>query len=346
MGNFHCIESGCAEVRYQPYKKKGGIHYRYPEGDWITVDGDDYKIDDKRFGQCPDAVYYVKFYYHYTGQTGGCYENANGTCTYYSNGSVRKGAKVGRIDINDPELEEKAPSWWDEEKSGKWSKKITGAYIYWNYPGGEISQNYVSFVKSSGGGGAIPSSVEWEISRNDGQKDDCGQCTLQIFKEGQLIKEIENKDCPEVKELKDECELSDRTKVIQIKKLPFLERVDVVPWAYQNLGANVNRRDIPDNCLNIYKPTTATIPPAPGPIPTPSNSAIDRDFSYGFVTQICSAFGCPPPEYEVICNCSGEECPNGTCPVECGNVVCCYDPNTGISVDSIKIENYSGGHLL
>ena len=72
MGNFHCIPDGCAEVRYQPYEKSGGVRYRYPGEDWQTVDGDDYKIIDQREGQCPNTSY--RLTYIVEQRAGGSYE--------------------------------------------------------------------------------------------------------------------------------------------------------------------------------------------------------------------------------------------------------------------------------
>ena len=344
MGLFHCVGSGCTEVRYQPYKKVGGIKYRYSNEDWIIIDGDNWTINNSGI-ECQSRQIFSIVYGHVV-------IKESGNRTMFDGLASLSGAGLGEqfqgFILNRTEILTEIAS-----VNGKIYTVSTplnqfftpDSTTYFESVNLERIDYYFAYLREDG---SIKSSfkLNFENGIPSWLEDSCAEkCRFTVYKDKQIIYQESRIDCPEVEKIDGECELGDRTKVIQIEKLPFLERVDVVPWAYQNLGANVNRRDIPDNCLNIYKPTTATIPPAPGPIPTPSNSAIDRDFSYGFVGQICSDPGCPPPEYEVICNCSGKECPNGTCPVECGNVVCCYDPNTGISVDSIKIENYSGGHL-
>lgn len=50
------------------------------------------------------------------------------------------------------------------------------------------------------------------------------------------------------------------------------------------------------------------------------------------VDQICSDCGCLPPEYEVACG--SQQCPDGTCAVECGDHICCYNKE-GIAVEII-----------
>lgn len=57
------------------------------------------------------------------------------------------------------------------------------------------------------------------------------------------------------------------------------------------------------------------------------------------VAQVCSAPGCPPPEMNYRCLSCCEKCPDNTCPIECGDHVCCYDDN-GKSIKEIPIENY------
>jgi hypothetical protein len=55
-----------------------------------------------------------------------------------------------------------------------------------------------------------------------------------------------------------------------------------------------------------------------------------KDILYS--TQYFSDLGCPPPIYSYTCK-EGNECPEGTCKVDCGDVYCCYN-NQGISVFS------------
>ena len=91
---------------------------------------------------------------------------------------------------------------------------------------------------------------------------------------------------------------------------------------------------MPKECLDIYITVTTVPTDLNDFIPTPG--VINP---YNFIAQICSVPGCPPPEYQVICNCDCESCPDGTCAVECDGQICCYDTD-GIAIKSIAIDDY------
>ena len=122
----------------------------------------------------------------------------------------------------------------------------------------------------------------------------------------------------------------------ELKKLSYLEVVEVVAHAYnfdfQNyfLNGSPERVEIPKHCLNIYRSPT-------NPSTTPPLFNIFRD-KPEFVTQFCSndPGTLTPPEYYVVCNCD-PQCPPGTCAVQCGDRICCYD-NDGVAVTSIQIN--------
>lgn len=90
--------------------------------------------------------------------------------------------------------------------------------------------------------------------------------------------------------------------------------------------------EIPRHCWNIYMVAY--------PLPTPflliSTAQVE------FVMQICTddpgTF--ERPQLEITCGC-GESCPEGTCPVECTDHVCCYG-NDGVSLKEIPLVNYDG----
>ena len=344
MGKHHCILSGCAEVRYQPYEYIGGVRYRYPGQDWVTVDGDDFELDDNRLGQCEETYYVIEYKYNVLG----IFATAPSSQYYVR----QKG--VGIAVIIDPISEEidtadSGQTYTYPDGSTKTvNRRIAAVKYKVRYPDGSIYEG-VQALDNGFGASAAPGTITTKISRLDGKPDDCGDCTFTIFKEGVVVRQQTRDDCPEVEILESDegsnCQLSDRTKIVKIDKFPLIERIDVVDHAYQNIGRSVQKAPIPDNCLNIYKPTTPTITPIFDDRPNLSNSSIDQDFSYGFVEQICSSEGCPPPQYEVICSCEGEECPPDTCPVECGSTVCCYDTNNGQAVDEIPLENYKGGGI-
>ncbi len=158
-------------------------------------------------------------------------------------------------------------------------------------------------------------------------------CFFKVYYQGELIYEEDRVDCPEVEIIP--CKLSEEYKEIDIDKIPYLERVEVTEYAYQNFGFGVYQGNIPVECLNIYKNTTATIIPISDIIPVSTNSP---QSAYGFIGQICSYPGCPPPKYDVVCQ-DCELCPEETCPVQCGDKICCYDQD-GVAVKEIALEDY------
>ena len=126
--------------------------------------------------------------------------------------------------------------------------------------------------------------------------------------------------------------IPDRWKVDKIEKLPYLERLEVVPHAYEQFGFNLYQKDIPNECLNIYLNDITGAITVPG-IPYPGNPWYN---SWEFIAQFCSLPGEPPLEYHVVCNCD-IQCPPGTCAVQCGEHICCYGSD-GIAVTSIQIN--------
>ena len=169
------------------------------------------------------------------------------------------------------------------------------------------------------------------------------QCEFKVFKNGQIVHQETRAVCPEVEKIP--CKLSDVRHSIEIKKLPYLEKVEVVPYAYSayklpGVPAPIVQADqIPAECLNIYNNAIYVIPPSGQGI-YPNGTPFDS-----FITQICSAPGCLPPEYQVICDCNNcQSCPDGTCPIECNNHICCYN-DYGVSVAQIPKSNYCGGNL-
>ena len=171
--------------------------------------------------------------------------------------------------------------------------------------------------------------------RVDGGVENCTQCFFSVYRGREIVHTEVRDNCPQVEQLP--CRLSDVINEIKIEKIPYLQRLEVVDFFYQNFGLNVYQRKIPDECWNVYRNLTTVIPPASQGIPVPANN-LQGD--YELILQICSAPGCPPPEYNVICDCDCEKCPDGTYPVECGNHVCCYDTSTGKAIKEIEIEKF------
>ena len=131
-------------------------------------------------------------------------------------------------------------------------------------------------------------------------------------------------------------EIKETWQAFKVEKLPYLEAVEVVDYAYNfGFGGFLDitnpHLDIPRHCLNIYtKNTQPNI--LSGVFGNPSFIDETR-----FINQFCTNNPgiLEPPEYYVVCNCEEEKCPPGTCEVDCGNHICCYGSD-GVAVVTIN----------
>lgn len=343
MGNWHCVPSSCAEVVYQEYLPPK-IRWRYPGEKWQEIVADDFSVKREE-GKCENTDYL--FY---------------GTFTHQSN---HRGYKCGQ-----------KVSW-----RNAYPVRVTGSIVDVTVSGAIVSYTYKdrNGILREGGGTQTfinrglhlpPSQVvdniffaesckSWSlftgnnfvvegIYRVDQQVDDCGNCIFKAFKNNAIVHQETRGVCPEVEKIP--CSLSTVDKQIEIKKLPFLERIEVVNYAYDvrmgllidsnNYGFLLAKGKIPSECLNIYRNNVTSIIPNDffSITNTPENG-------FTVIAQICSAVGCPPPQYQVLCDsCGCESCPGDTCPIECGNYICCYN-DYGISIKEIPLSNYCGGQL-
>ncbi len=130
----------------------------------------------------------------------------------------------------------------------------------------------------------------------------------------------------------------------KIEKKPWFERLEVVDFAYNfsslgilDLSRNILEpfSPIDSNCLNVYVTSNISdliIPPiAPTGYVEPT-FPFETELKY----QLCTGKENTKPEYYVTCGCE-PECPPGTCQVDCGDRICCYDSN-GIAVAEIRLE--------
>jgi len=327
MSNFHCINSSCAEVRYKPYQRTDGIRYRYPGEDWVIVDGDDYTIDE-----IPESCRTSKFREH-------AFVAYRRT---YSDGS----RGTGRLQF--------VPDWGEEFISATFEGntitvtfsdqvQTTDVVQRWNRPVQIDSlSSYGRWFRETTNDDGEFLEGGWtsneEAIRLGGQRI-CSEssCKISIYKDSQLVHFATGSSCPTIES---ECELSDRQYVIQIEKEPYLQRIEIRDQNIQAYGLGgqlIDASPIPNECLNIYK-TFVSAPPFPNnfvPVPSILNP-------YEYVAQISSDEGCPPPEYEVICNCQGSQCPSDTCSIVCGSTVCCVNGETGDLVTSIPLDEYEG----
>ncbi len=307
MGNFHCIPSSCAEVVYREYLSPS-LRYRYPDQPWEYVEGaNNYTLEE----DCPVASFVVEFWY----------DTFNGN-TFVSNRYYRVPGNFYGKPIRVREIEDGSPYYM---------------HIYLYFFNALTNQNeYRRYLINTS-----PTSQYYVTDYNIIYDETvvCN-CIFKAYKDDELLLTRGTTECPEVEELP--CRLSEERKVIKIDKLAYLQRVEVRNQAISTVvlpppinAPFIQVRDLPTECLNIYNTLTLS-PPIPSdqiPIPGALNPFV-------FVEQICSPVGCPPPEYEVLCDCDCRSCPKGTCPVECTGQICCYDKLTGKAVESIPLAEY------
>lgn len=309
MGNFHCIPSNCGTVTYREYLPPV-VRWRYPGEEWQEIQGDDYTVEQKYPDNTKFVVDFSVDYYGY-----GNYINSfsNRRIPYLFPGKI--------IDI------------YGYEYDGNY---YTHVVIKWIENNTGLEKIYRYFVNTSPNSKYIV--TDW-IATPDRPPTNC---EFKIFNQEELVYIETRNTCPEVEKLP--CRLSDVTKQIKIEKIPYLERIEVRSEGIDYISLLppiLQGYDIPDECLNIYL-TYTLAPPIISeykPIPGVTNP-------YQFIQQICSVPGCPPPKYEVICDCNDcESCPENTCVVECEGNICCYDKVTGKSIKSIPIDNYCRDEL-
>lgn len=354
MGNFHCVSSNCATVHYREYLPPK-IRWRYGSEPWQEILADDYSAQQvfkydttsnfnytftakarcKTSSPPPDAAPNVPRNY-VSGQiievttiglwSGGIYSvetvvsnniNLDILLTYLE----RTGGNLTIADCA-PRTIQLIP-----HHNGKRLKTVEGSYSE------PVVHNELFDIKFIPSPTSFPRNCINTIVNN---------CTFKVFKNGQTVYQEVRPTCPEVQKIP--CQLSPIEKQIKIEKTPYLERIEVKNHALElkflppSNTAILESIPIPPECLSIYK-TYVLVPPtfASGTYPG------ELTWAYEYIGQICSAPGCPSPEYQVICDCNNcDSCPSDTCPVECGGQICCYGKN-GISVKSIQLNNYCGG---
>ncbi|MGK7949882.1 MAG: hypothetical protein AB4368_14130 [Xenococcaceae cyanobacterium] len=134
----------------------------------------------------------------------------------------------------------------------------------------------------------------------------------------------------------------------KVEKKAWIERLEVVGFAYNfsSIGIlDISRNifeffsPIDSSCFNVYVTNNTEdliIPPiAPTGYVEPM-FPWETELKY----QICNENKNEPLKFYVTCGCESEICPPGTCKVDCGDHICCYDSN-GIAVAEIRLEQLS-----
>lgn len=357
MGEFYCIPDSCATVIWYEYEAPK-IRYRYPGEDWQEIEGDDYEIID-------NAPRYLT-------ELGGAYQvkgkavvamrtpppEVKSIPARFLPGQIIDvyliGEHIGAI-----------YDWKLHPNGANMNSELTNIRTHSCNLFSCICEKYTSekivYARSHNGGNVRCKTIEGygsysePIIAADSLHDiECiyvrhhtncrneltNTCTFKVYKNEKIVHQETRDVCPEIEKL--DCHIKSQ-KEIKIKKFPYLSAIEISKIGYFTEYVNgvpyplPSVYPIPDECLNIYR--RELFDPLPESDPNTPNDLVFGDF----ITQICSAPGCPPPQYDVICDCndSCESCPPDTCAVECGEHICCYN-DLGVSVKQIDINNYCG----
>lgn len=326
MGNWHCVPSSCARVVYREYLPSM-VRWRYPGEPWQEIEGDNYST--KIVEDLSGSKSYCLLVRHLTSTNPDSWGNESKVCGWYFNGiqSWRLVPRHIRVFYYPPDNKHYDFSY--DSSTGFYGSD----YFFEVVSQGQTILNFISRGDTS-------MWITGITANTPAQKTTA--CIFTVTKNGQTVHTETRAVCPEVEKLP--CRLSNEFKERKIDKFAFTERIEVRNQSINSVFVGptnlpfIDTKSLPVECLNIYNTYTLAPPELSEYVPLPG--VINP---YNFIQQICSAPGCPPPEYTVICDCDCEECPSGTCAVNCDGHICCYDTETGISVKSIAVENYCGG---
>jgi len=358
MGNWHCISSSCATVHYREYQG-AKIRWRYGSEPWREINGDDYTFTDyPQFPQTAPKAYRIWAKGKVLTRVPPPPDTVPPQPIRYSSGQEIL------CTVN---TWFQSPIWSVKpvvNSAGSWLWEVTHTPVVGgNQFQGNCVKQTISFnvgtPRSNGGlegveantnvnAPAVASFYDWYlvedtqvVLRNCVNQQNF-TCTFKVFKNGQIVYQETRNVCPEVQKIP--CQLSAVNKQIEIKKLPYLERVEIRDQSINTVFVSpiqaplLDTKPLPQNCYNVYKTDILAPPLLSNFVPLPG--VVNP---YEYITQICSAVGCPPPEYQVICDCQCQTCPSDTCPIECGNYICCYN-DYGVSVAQIPLVDYCGGN--
>lgn len=379
MGNFHCIDSSCATVRYQTYSKAGNLRYRYPGQDWILIDGDDYSITEgyfvnEAFEVALDADLILRGDISLLGNPDNNTQAQYQVFNDFADSNVMEIRSQISTFGSDRVL--RAPDLqlinWELQKFSDQQFAGQETLIFaldWHYQGTfetanipftyrdifdnrthinvkclerDLYNDYPPDVAGLIGVDNLRNLRFITPTRTIHPGDLQQQCQFLVFKDGEVIHQQIATDCPEVEFIDgvEACQLNPETQSIKIEKSAFLQRVEVRNQSIEVIY--VSPLDLPLIYANQLPDECLNIY-----LTLTTAAPILSNFiplpgvinPYAFQQQICSDVGCPPPQYEVICSC-GRSCPDNTCPCLCNDHVCCHDLNTGDVVDQIALADY------
>ena len=331
MGNFHCIPEGCGRVVYRKYVSDS-IKLIYPNHGVWTFRGKQLQVKHEqvvRSGQnpfCCANVYDVQFAYK--------------TTRRFSDGRVdtRWETYTNRSFVGDLDTSFGTNGFVVDNNTPR--SPILNSIFFRSTPCDKSTEAYRNYETTGVFWYEVTSEIniiKWDyLYTQDLCQYDCRTTVTGIDENGEPFEwEKDYHRCPDV--IKGDCRLEETINEIEVKKEAYLQRIEVRDYAIElfTYPAPLLRKvPIPSHCLNIYNTYTLAAPEIL------ENTAVPGVVNfYQFIQQICSAPGCPAPEYQVICDCECESCPDGTCPVDCGDYICCYEAS-GVAVKSINRENY------
>ncbi|MEO0835979.1 MAG: hypothetical protein AAFY16_08330 [Cyanobacteria bacterium J06642_3] len=362
MGNFHCIPSSCARVVWREYLPPV-IRWRYPDEDWQEIEANNYEIKEytERFNYTPRKAYRIHCKMrvaHRVPPNEPPYDKH--PTKYYADQELELrtinafNAPITNyqpnFDLGSLRLDVTYTGSKGGNSKGDFCTPVTGIFAIYHI--GSDGRNSAPQIS---GKHINAATVNWNVGLYDWRLVEATEyspkpcleivevgCHFSIYKNDIRVYHRVDKNCPEVEQLP--CRLSEFSKEIEIKKEAYFQRIEVrdqsidVVYLSPLEAPFIDVNPLPNECLNIYNTYTLAPPILSNFVPLPG--VINP---YIFIKQICSADGCPPPEYEVICDCDCQDCPDGTCATRCADHICCYDTSTGQAVLEIPLDKYCGG---
>jgi hypothetical protein len=319
----------------------GKIRWQYPGEPWQEIEGNDYSLN-QALGQC-NTQYTVKGKsasngLSYCGASWQTNPKPINNWTLYTNGRVKGLKRVTNVGGSTQPHQK-----YNKTSTGACGSAIPGAttrhwFAYLDWEGQtNINQGGLIYFDESWLGNFDNQPIDAEvvkilsIKRSDNQPDNCGDWTFTVLSNGQEIYKSVRPQKPTVEKIG--CSKQIPIKV-QIRTSP-LGLVEVSK-NFQNFSATTQYTS-PNECIVV----TNIIPYLPLGSTTGSLDKLTEH-----VGQYCSSKGCPEPETiflaDTTCSRFCESCPDDTCPIECGDHICCYN-NYGISIKEIPIADYCGG---
>ena len=315
------IKEHCLEIT--PNKTTGGVRYRYPGQDWILVEGGD---SFTRGLSLSCEVHTLNIYVqdNYTSHNG-----REHICDRMTDGRPRKTLFYPE---SHPLLNfEVRVKQWVTLDLGILQFKIFNS----TYPNGSswqrVYSGYCSRIKPSD---FTSGKITFEAFNNNNPDQNCSSHVLNIFKGEKLLEQVKSDVFLEAEIVEGTC-TKDKPTQVAVTTAP-LGFIAILPREVNNGG--ITTGEIPSECVNVY---TAAPTISLGSLQTIDNTGTN----YTFIGQYCSSPDCDLPTVERSGDKCGRACHPDTCPVLCGDSVCCYYQETGIAVTEIPLSEYIGGDL-